>query len=219
MNIQTILICIGGIALGIFLVVSPLQLNAYAIPAPEVPGVSVSPSCGPRSGFSVIINAKGFEPNGVLAWKLVDSDGNAPLIGYFHIDTNGKVKDTTAIDDVKLGHYKLQVGDDRNIDFKFDSPSPTPTQSNITIPCKLDIDKAGDKDNTHKTQKIDSESKCKIENEDKDHSKDNLNDLTCSNEAQNLNDVQQIFGDGGGEAAQSAQVANNETAPANNETQ
>ena len=61
-----------------------------------------------------------------------------------------------------------------------------------------------------KLQKIDSESKCKIENEDKDHSKDNLNDLTCSNEAQNLNDVQQIFGDVGGEAAQSAQVANNE---------
>ena len=182
-------------ALGIFLVVSPLHLNAYAKPAPEVPGVSVSPSCGPRSGFSVLINAKGFEPNGVLAWKLVDSDGNAPLIGYFHIDANGKVKDTTSIDDVKLGHYKLQVGDDRNIDFKFDSPSPTPTQSNITIPCKLDIDKAGDKDNTHKTQKVDQESKCKMENESEDHSKDNVSDLSCSNEAQNLNDVQQIFGE------------------------
>ena len=53
------------------------------------------------------------------------------------------------------------------------------------------------KDNTHKTQKVDQESKCKIENEDKDHSKDNINDLSCSNETQNLNDVQQIFGDGG----------------------
>ena len=136
----------------------------------------------------------------------MDSDGNAPLIGYFHIDGNGKVKDTTSIDDVKLGHYKLQVGDDRNIDFKFDSPSPTPTQSNITIPCKLDIDKDGDKDNTHKTQKVDSESKCKIENEDKDHSKDNLNDLSCSNETQNLNDVQQIFGDGGSKAISSQEM-------------
>lgn len=98
-------------------------------------------------------------------------------------------------------------------------PTPTSTQSNITIPCKLDIDKHGDKDNTHKTQKVDQESKCKIENEEKDHSKDN--DLSCSNEAQNLNDVQQIFGGGGGggEAAESAQVASNETAPAKNEIQ
>ena len=104
-----------------------------------------------------------------------------------------KGKDMTSIDDVKLGHYKLQAGDDRNIDFKFDSPSPA--QSNITIPCKLDIDKAGDKDNIHKTQKVDQESKCKMENESEDHSKDNVSDLSCSNEAQNLNDVQQIFGE------------------------
>ena len=118
MNIQTNLIYACSIAFGIFLVVSAFHLNAYAKP---VPGVSASPSCGPRSGFSVLIKAKGFEPNGVLAWKLVDSDGTAPLIGYFHIDGNGEVKDQTAIDDVKIGHYKLQVGDDRNIDFKFDS--------------------------------------------------------------------------------------------------
>src|SRR6476659_5884307 len=194
MNIQFMLIYICGIALGIFLVINSLLLNAYAEPAPEVPGVSISPSCGPRSGFSVIINAKGFEPNGVLAWKLVGSDGNAPLIGYFHIDANGKVKDTTAIDDVKSGRYKLQVGDDRNIDFKFDSPSLTQSQSNITIPCKLEIDKDKvndkDKDNTHKTQKVDEESKCKIDNDNdnKDHSKDDLSNLSCSNESQNLND-------------------------------
>ena len=42
----------------------------------------------------------------------------------------------------------------------------------------------------------------KIENEDKDHSKDNINDLSCINETQNLNDVQQIFGDGSDEVAQ-----------------
>src|SRR6476661_6975388 len=108
MNIQFMLIYIFGIALGIFLAINPIHLNTFAEPTPEVPGVLISPSCGPKSGFSVIINAKGFEPNGVLAWKLVDSDGNAPLIGYFHIDANGKVKDTTAIDDVKSGHYKLQ---------------------------------------------------------------------------------------------------------------
>ena len=219
MNIQTMLIYICGITLGIFLVINPLHLNAYAKLAPEIPGVSVSPSCGPRSGFSVIINAKGFEPNGVLAWKLVDSDGNAPLIGYFHIDANGKVKDMTSIDDVNSGNYKLQVGDDRNIDFKFDSPSPT--QSNITIPCELDIDETEDKDNTdtHKTQNVDHESKCKLENENKGDNKDNLNDLSCRNEAQNLDGVQQIFGDGNETAQSGAQVASNEAGPAINETQ
>src|SRR6476660_3434623 len=205
MNIQTNLICTCSIAFGIFLVVNAFHLIAYAIP---VPAVSASHSCGPRSGFSVLINAKGFEPNGVLAWKLVDSDGTAPLIGYFHIDGNGEVKDQTAIDDVKVGHYKLQVGDDRNIDFKFDFPSLIQSQSNITIPCKLDIDKDKvndkDKDNTHKTQKVDEESKCKIDNDNdnKDHSKDDLSNLSCSNESQNLNDVQQIFGDGGEEGAE-----------------
>ena len=51
---------------------------------------------------------------------------------------------------------------------------------------------------THKTQKIKAKNDCEIENENKDHNHDNgnVNTLTCSNEAQNLNDVEQIFGDG-----------------------
>ena len=51
---------------------------------------------------------------------------------------------------------------------------------------------------THKTQKIKEKNYCEIENENKDHSHDNenLNELTCVNEAQNLKDVEQIFGDG-----------------------
>ena len=190
MNIQTNLICTCSIAFGIFLVVNAFHLNAYAKP---VPAVSASPSCGPRSGFSVLINAKGFEPNGVLAWKLVDSDGTAPLIGYFHIDGNGEVKDQTAIDDVKVGHYKLQVGDDRNIDFKFDSDLGV-TQSNITVPCKDGGEKQiiGEDNDTHKTQKVEEKNKCKTENENEDHSKDNgnENDHGCSNAGLNLNNVE-----------------------------
>lgn len=43
----------------------------------------------------------------------------------------------------------------------------------------------------HKTQKINAKNECEIENYNKDHSKDNenLNELTCVNDAQNLNDV------------------------------
>ena len=49
---------------------------------------------------------------------------------------------------------------------------------------------------THKTQKIKAKNDCEIENYNKDHSKDNTNenDLTCANDAQNLKDVEQIFG-------------------------
>ena len=43
----------------------------------------------------------------------------------------------------------------------------------------------------HKTQKINARNECEIENYNKDPSKDNenLNELTCVNDAQNLNDV------------------------------
>ena len=56
---------------------------------------------------------------------------------------------------------------------------------------------------THKTQKIEAKNDCEISNYNKDHSHDNgnINSLTCTNQAQNLDDVQQldIFAtDGGG---------------------
>ena len=46
----------------------------------------------------------------------------------------------------------------------------------------------------HLTQKIKVKNECEIENTNKDHSHDNgnVNSLTCGNQAQNLNDVQQI---------------------------
>jgi uncharacterized membrane protein len=47
----------------------------------------------------------------------------------------------------------------------------------------------------HKTQKIKAKNECEIENTNKDHSKnnENINELVCVNEAQNLNDVFQEF--------------------------
>jgi hypothetical protein len=50
---------------------------------------------------------------------------------------------------------------------------------------------------THKTQKIKAKNECEIQNENKDHSHDNSNEnsLECNNSAQNLKDVEQIFGD------------------------
>jgi hypothetical protein len=67
---------------------------------------------------------------------------------------------------------------------------------------------------THKTQKIKAKNDCEIENYNKDHSHDNLNvnDLTCANDAQNLKDVEQIFGlTDGALKAQSAQVDSNQS--------
>lgn len=48
---------------------------------------------------------------------------------------------------------------------------------------------------TYKTQKIKEKNDCSIENYNKDHSSDNenLNELVCVNEAQNLKDVFQEF--------------------------
>jgi hypothetical protein len=55
---------------------------------------------------------------------------------------------------------------------------------------------------THKSQKIHEKNYCEIENTNKDHSKDNTNDnfLVCDNEAQNLKDAVQIFGETDGVA-------------------
>ena len=47
---------------------------------------------------------------------------------------------------------------------------------------------------THKTQKIKAKNECEIENENKYRSKnnENLNELICVNEVENLKDVEQI---------------------------
>ena len=53
-----------------------------------VPLVQVSPTCGPADpGFNMVINANGFAPNSNVNWKLVNSESQIPLYGYFQ--TNG----------------------------------------------------------------------------------------------------------------------------------
>ena len=73
------------------------------------PNVEISPSCGPEMGFNFEINANGFSPNTNLNWKLVSSDGDTPLYGYFETDSDGKISETTFVGDLGKGNYNLYV--------------------------------------------------------------------------------------------------------------
>ena len=79
------------------------------------------------------MKASGFAANGIVSWKLVDSDGKVPLKGYFHTDSQGKVNDQTVMDDIQKGHYKIYIGDDTNNDGELESE---PVYSDITVPCR-----------------------------------------------------------------------------------
>jgi hypothetical protein len=69
----------------------------------------------------------------------------------------------------------------------------TPAFANDEKYCKDNGD--NNCNDTHKTQKIREKNDCSIENYNKDHSSDNenLNELVCVNEGQNLKDVFQQF--------------------------
>ena len=95
--------------------------------------VSVSPSCGLKSGFGLSVNASGLIPNSILTWNLVDSEGIIPITGYFHTDGSGNVNDTITIDDVKKGNYKIYFGYDENIDGELDSEID---HADIDVPCQ-----------------------------------------------------------------------------------
>ena len=95
--------------------------------------VSVSPSCGLKSGFGLSVNASGLIPNDILTWNLVDSEGIIPITGYFHTDGSGNVNDTITIDDVKKGNYKIYFGYDENIDGELDSEID---HADIDVPCQ-----------------------------------------------------------------------------------
>ena len=95
--------------------------------------ISVSPSCGPKDGFNVSINAKGLAADDIVYWELKDSDGETRLNGYFHTDGNGEVNEQTALEDVSKDHYKIYFGYDANNDGVLDSDI---YHSEITIPCK-----------------------------------------------------------------------------------
>jgi hypothetical protein len=128
MNIITLMKYIFGLTVGIFLVTNTLHMDVYAKHE-----VSISPSCGPKSGFNVSINAKGLAADDIVSWELKDSNGKTRLNGYFHTDSNGKVNDQTSIEDVSKDHYKIYFGYDTNNDGALDSEID---HSDMTIPCQ-----------------------------------------------------------------------------------
>jgi hypothetical protein len=130
-NTLAILKCICFLTVGIFLLTNSLQLNAYA--KSDKSEISVSPSCGPKDGFNVSIDAKGLSADDIVYWELKDSDGETKLNGYFHTDGNGEVNDQTALEDVSKDHYKIYFGYDANNDGVLDSDI---YNSDITIPCE-----------------------------------------------------------------------------------
>jgi hypothetical protein len=81
--------------------------------------VVVSPNCG-SDDINVLIYGNGFSPNSNIAWKLVRSDGDLPLTGYYQSDGNGEIRDSTTIDDVKNGKYKMYFGEDADNNGEFD---------------------------------------------------------------------------------------------------
>ena len=100
-----------------------------------LPLVQVSPTCGPAEpGFNMVINANGFAPNSNVNWKLVNSESQIPLYGYFQTNSTGGFNDVTFADDLKADSYKMYFGTDADNDNKFDVGAPT-TYANITIPC------------------------------------------------------------------------------------
>ena len=43
-----------------------------------------------------------------------------PLTGYYQSDSNGEIRDSTTIDDVKNGKYKMYFGEDTDNNGQFD---------------------------------------------------------------------------------------------------
>lgn len=95
----------------------------------------ISPTCGPESGFNIDIDVNGFGPNTNVDWKLVGSDGQISLYGYFQTNSVGSISDTTFADDLKKDHYKMYFGEDANNDGYFDA-STNPIYVNLDVPCE-----------------------------------------------------------------------------------
>ena len=128
MNVSSVIKCVCGLIIGIFLVTNALDMHVFAKSE-----VSISPSCGPKSVLNLSIKAIGFEIDDIASWELKDSDGKTRLNGYFHTDINGNVNDQTVIEDVEKGHYNIYFGYDTNYDGRLDSEID---HSEIIIPCK-----------------------------------------------------------------------------------
>ena len=72
--------------LGVLAVLSVAILVVFSIiicnnpPVFGVQMLKVSPTCGPETGYNVVIDANGFAPNSNVNWKLVNSDSQIPLM-------------------------------------------------------------------------------------------------------------------------------------------
>jgi len=93
--------------------------------------VVVSPNCGSHD-INVLIYGNGFIPNSNIAWKLVRSNGDIPLTGYYQSDGNGEIRDSTTIDDVQNGKYKMYFGEDADNNGEFDDSI---VFANVFKPC------------------------------------------------------------------------------------
>jgi hypothetical protein len=119
------------LSISLFVSISLSQSTALG----QQPDVKNSPSCGPKSGFNMDIEATGFSPNTNVGWKLVSSFNETPLSGYFQTENTGGISDTTFTDDIKTSHYKMYFDEDANNDGRFDQSSPTHPYADLEISC------------------------------------------------------------------------------------
>ena len=117
----------------------PLLLSATELVyagTSDATNVDVSPSCGPTSGFTINFDATGFEPNGLVQWMLIYSNGTQTLgpFGMFKTDENGSFRESTYTERQFPDTYTLYFFDDLNNDSEPD-PGGAKFTTNISIPC------------------------------------------------------------------------------------
>ena len=102
--------------------------------------VIVNPTCGPASGFSIKFDATGFSPNGLVHWKLLNSDGLEDMsqFGSFETDGYGIFNESTYIEGLSPNVYKVYLFDDPDNDSQPDSGGAE-FLSTISIPCGYGI--------------------------------------------------------------------------------
>jgi hypothetical protein len=102
--------------------------------------VIVNPTCGPASGFSIKFDATGFSPNGLVHWKLINSDGLEDMsqFGSFETDGYGIFNESTYIEGLSPNVYKVYLFDDPDNDSQPDSGGAE-FSSTISIPCGYGI--------------------------------------------------------------------------------
>lgn len=83
-----------------------------------------------------MIDGSGFTTDSNISWKLVNSQAQIPLYGYFQSNNAGGFNDVIFTDNLDADSYKLYFGSDVNNDDKFDVGAPT-TYVEIDIPCPI----------------------------------------------------------------------------------